>query len=169
MLYAATVDALEKKYGKETAIQPAHVNDLLNLTPVFSDKYTTCLRKLHNSCSAHFRGLKVLRVGETTFTAVVVPGILQKFPKAFSLTITRGADFLNWSMEELLNTFLKELELREDHCYTMSSVKNRQNRKDSNTFYIKQEVENCVFSLGRHAPANCKKVSDVNAYNEHFS
>ena len=38
-----------------------------------------------------------------------------------------------------------------------------ENRKDSNTFYMKQEVENCAFCLGRHAPANCKKVSDVNA------
>ena len=28
---------------------------------------------------------------------------------------------------------------------------------------MKQEVENCAFCFGRHAPANCKKVSDVNA------
>ena len=161
--YAAAVDVLKKKYGKETAIQRAHVNDLLNLTPVFSDKDTTRLRKLYDSCSAHFRGLKALGVDETTFAAVVVPAVLQKLPEAFRLTITRGADFLNWSMEQLLSAFLKELELREDHCYAMSSVGNMQNRKDSNTFYMKQEVENCAFCLGRHAPANCKKVSNVNA------
>ena len=98
---------------------------------------------------------------ETTFAAVVVPAVLQKLPEAFRLTITKGADFLNWSMEELLNAFLKELELREDY-YAMSSVGNTQKKKDSNTFYMKQEVENCAFCLGRHAPANCKKVSDVN-------
>ena len=44
--YAAAVDVLKKKYGKETAIQRAHVNDLLNLAPVFSDKDTSRLRKL---------------------------------------------------------------------------------------------------------------------------
>ena len=44
---------------------------------------------------------------ETTFAAVVVPAVLQKLPKAFRLTITRGADFLNWSMEKLLSAFLK--------------------------------------------------------------
>ena len=152
--YVAAVDVLKKKYGKATAIQRTHVNDLLNLTPVFSDKDMTHLRKLYNSCSAHFRGLKALGVDKTTFTSVVVPTVLQKLPKAFHLTITRGADFLNWSMEELLNMFLKELELREDHNYAMSSVGNTQNRKDSNTFYLKQEVENCAFCLGRHAPAN---------------
>ena len=139
------------------------MNDLLNLTPVFSDKDTTRLRKLYDSCSAHFKGLKALGVDETTFTAVVVPAVLQKLPEAFCLTITRGADFLNWSMDELLSAFLKELGLREDHYYAMSSVGNMQNRKDSNTFYMKQEVENFAFCLGRHASANCKKVSDVNA------
>ena len=115
--YAAAVDVLKKKNGKETAIQRAHVNDLLNLAPVFSDKDTTRLRKLYDSCSAHFRGLRALGVDETTFAAVVVPAVLQKVPEAFRLTITRGADFLNWTMEELL----KELELREDHYYAMSS------------------------------------------------
>ena len=152
----AAVDVLKTKYGKETAIQRAHVNDLLNLTPVFSDKDTTHLRKLYSSCSAHFRGLEALGVDKTTFTSVVVPTVLQKLPEAFHLTITRGANFLNCSMEELLN-------MREDHKYAMSSVGNTQNRKDSNTFYLKQEVENCAFCLGRHAPANCKKASDVNA------
>ena len=100
---------------------------------------------------------------ETTFPAVVVPTVLQKLPEAFRLTIAREADFLSWSMEELLSAFLKELGLREDHYYAMSSVGTTQNRKDSNTFYMKQEVENCAFCLGRHAPANCEKVSDVNA------
>jgi len=161
--YADTVDVLNRKYGKETAIQHAHVNDLLNLVPVFSDKDTSHLRKLCDSCGAHFRALKALGVDKTTFAAVVVPAVLQKLPEAFRLTITRGADFLNWSMEELLSAFLKELELREDHYYAVSLGGNTQNRKESNTFYTKQEVENCAFCLGRHAPVNCKKVSDVNA------
>ena len=93
MNYAVAIDVLKKKYGKETAIQRAQVNDLLNLTPVFSDKDTTRLRKLYNSCSAHFRGLKVLGVDETTFAAVVVPTVLQKLPEAFRLTITREPIF----------------------------------------------------------------------------
>ena len=49
MNYAAAVDVLKKKYGKETAIQRAHVIDLVNLTTVFSDKDTTRLRKLYDS------------------------------------------------------------------------------------------------------------------------
>lgn len=57
-----------------------------------------------------------------------------------------------------MSAFLNKLEQREDHDYAISSGGNTQNRKDSNTFYIKQEVKNCAFCLRRHAPANCKKV-----------
>lgn len=161
--YGAAVDVLKKKYGKETAIQHAYVNDLLNLAPVFSDKDTTHLRKLYNSCRAHFRGLKALGVDENTFTAVVVPAVLQKLPEAFCLTIMRGANFLSWSMEKLLSMLLKALELRENHYYVVSSCGNMQNRKDSTTLQTKQEIENCAFCLGRYTPVNCTKVSDVSA------
>ena len=72
---------------------------------MFSDKDMTLLRKLYDSCSAHFRGLKVLEVDQTNFVAVVVPAVLQKLPEASHLT-TREADVLNWTMEELLSAFL---------------------------------------------------------------
>ncbi|XP_044179611.1 uncharacterized protein LOC122961090 [Acropora millepora] len=65
--YAAAVEVLKKRYRKETAIQRAHVNDLLNLPPVFNDKDTSRLRKLYDGCESHFRGLKALGVDESTF------------------------------------------------------------------------------------------------------
>ena len=59
----------------------AHVNDLLNLPPVFNDKDTSRLRKLYDGCESHFRGLKALGVDESTFSAMVVPAVLNKLPK----------------------------------------------------------------------------------------
>ena len=72
--YTAAVEVLRKQYGKETAIQRAHVNDLLNLPHVFNDKE----RKLYDSCETHFRGLKALSENENTYLAVVVPAVLHK-------------------------------------------------------------------------------------------
>ncbi|XP_028412500.1 uncharacterized protein LOC114535337 [Dendronephthya gigantea] len=40
---------------------------------------------------------------------------MEKLPEQFRLTITRGQNFLEWSMEEMLQAFEKELELREAH------------------------------------------------------
>ena len=43
--YEAAVQALKKRYGKDIAIQRAHVNDFLNMLPVYSDQDIPRLRK----------------------------------------------------------------------------------------------------------------------------
>ena len=67
--------------------------------------------------------------------SIVVPAIMQRLPENFRLTITRGEEFLTWLMERMLQAFLKELELREDHFYAMTSSKpsysNRLDGKDN--------------------------------------
>ena len=175
--YTAAVEVLKKRYGKETAIQRAHVNDLLNLPHVFNDKDTPRLRKLYDSCETHFRGLKALSVNENTYSAVVVPAVLHKLPEAFRLTITRGTDFLSWSMEEMQTAFLNELELREDHDHVVTASAGSQDQKQSalrsrdsrmrgtstnTTLHTRQETDNCAFCLGKHAHEHCPKVVDVN-------
>ena len=106
--YDAAVQALKKRYGKEIAIRRAHVNDLLNLSPVYSDRDIPRLRKLFDECESHFRGLKALGVEENTYSTIVVPAIMKQLPESFRLTITRGEEFLTWSMEQMLQAFLKE-------------------------------------------------------------
>ena len=169
--YEAAVQALKKRYGKDIAIQRAHVNDLLNMPPVYRDRDIRRLRRLFDECESHFRGLKALGVEENTYSTIVVPAIMQKLPESFRLTITRGEEFLTRSMERMLQAFLKELELREDHFYVMTSSKpsysNRHDGKDNrargataNVLFTKQENGNCAFCLGKHAHENCQRVKD---------
>jgi hypothetical protein len=70
---------------------------------------------LYDRCEANNRALKALGVNEDSYSAIVVPTIMEKLPEQFRLTIARGQNFLEWSMEEMLDTFDKELELREAH------------------------------------------------------
>ena len=103
--------------------------------------------------------------------SIVVPAIMQKLPENFRLTITRGEEFLTWLMERMLQAFLKELELREDHFYAMTSSKpsysNRLDGKDNrargttaNAPFTKQENGNRAFCLGKHAHENRQRVQD---------
>ena len=69
-------------------------------------------------------------MNENTYASAVVPVVMQKLPENFRLSITRGTQFLEWSMEQMLEAFLKELELREDHHFAMSSKS--QNKRDWN-------------------------------------
>ena len=72
-------------------------------------------------------------------------------------------------MEQMLEAFLKELELREDHHFAMSS--NFQNKRDwnedrmkggtVNALFTKQDKENCAFCLGKHYHEDCPTVKDI--------
>ena len=135
---------LKKRYGKGTAIQQAHVNDLLSLPPVYSDRDTPRLRRLYDRCETRYQGLIALGVNENTYASVVVPAVMQKLPENFRLSITRGIEFLEWSMKQMLEAFLKELELREDNHFAMSSKS--QNKHDWNEDSMKGGTVNASFT-----------------------
>ena len=176
--YTEAVEVLKNRYSKETAIQRAHVNDLPNLPPVFNDKDTVRLSKLYDGCESHFRGPKALGVDESIFSAVAIPAVLNKLPEAFRLTNMRGTDFLSCNMDEMLEAFFKELELREDYEHAVSAIAGPRDQKPgifrhrdsrtrgaagNTTLHTRQEIENCAFCLGRHYYENCRKVKDVSA------
>jgi len=110
--YAAALELLKNRYGKQNVIQRAHIKELTGLQPVLSERDVARLRKLYDECETHCRGLKALGVEESTYEAIVVPAIMEKLPESFRLNITRGNDFLTWSMNDMLKAFLKELELK---------------------------------------------------------
>ena len=79
-------------------------------------------------------------------------------------------------MEEMLEAFSKELEIWEDNEYAVSASVGPRDQKQgvfryrdsrtrspagNTTLYTRQEMENCAFSLGRHAHENCRKLTDV--------
>lgn len=68
--YEEAVGVLKKRYGKGTAIQQAHVNDLLSLPPVYSDRDTPRLRRLWDRYETHYRGLIALGVNENTYAYI---------------------------------------------------------------------------------------------------
>ena len=110
---------------------------------------------------------------ESTYSTVVIPAIMQKFPENFQLMITRGEGFLTWSMERMLKAFLNELQLREDHFHAMTSKPvhfnkhggrdNRMKGATANALFRKQDTGNSAsaFCLGKHAHENCQRVEDA--------
>ena len=109
--YQYAVDLLKKRFEKKSAIQRTHVNDLIQLPAVFKERDTQRLRKLYDSCEAHNRALNYLDVNEKSYSKIVVPAILEKMAEQFRPTITRGTNFIEWTMQEMLQAFEKELEL----------------------------------------------------------
>ncbi|XP_014678805.1 PREDICTED: uncharacterized protein LOC106818628 [Priapulus caudatus] len=113
--YQAAVELLKERYGKKNIIQRAHVNELLNIAPVFSERDTVRLRGLCDTVETHYRGLKALGLPEETYSSIVVPAIMEKIPVPLRLTVTRGREYLDWTMKDLLDALSTEVGLREEH------------------------------------------------------
>lgn len=99
-----------------------------------------------------------LKVDERAYSAIVVPAILQKLPENIRLTITRGSDYLKWTMKEMLEAPQGELELREEHSIIpdinidKEERKPRRDRRSSaSALLAKREEKECAFCLGDHA------------------
>ena len=101
---------------------------------------------------------------ENTYSSVVMSAMMQKLPENFRLTITRGEEFLTWSMK-MLEAFLKELDLREDHFYAVNpsniGKENRLKGGTASALHTKQDNANGAFCLGKHAHENCHRIKDT--------
>ena len=161
--YEAALNVLKNRFGKKTAVQRAHISELLKVAPVYSDKDTTSLRTLYNSVETHHRALGALEVDELSYPSIIVPSILDKLPGTVRLTITRGQDHLQWTMKDLLAALEKEVELREEcQMSRMQQPKPRRTFDQSSASALMVSKEkNCAFCMGTHPHENCTKVLDA--------
>ena len=162
--YESAVELLKNRYGKKTAIQRAHVNELLNVQPVYNERDAQRLRSLYDFLETKHRALQALEVDESTYSAIVVPSVLEKLPHALRLTITRGKEHQLWNLSDLLKALGGEIELREEYN---DNTRHRDFRKRSDvppstTMYVEAGKEtNCAFCLESHLHEDCHRIKDV--------
>ncbi|XP_068749238.1 uncharacterized protein [Montipora capricornis] len=167
--YQVAIDLLKERFGKAIVIERAHINDLLNVSPVYYDKDTVGLRRLYDTLEVHHRGLKALNVESTTYEGIVVPAIIGKLPEGVRLQITRGKNHHKWKMEDLLRELLTELELKEEHCVATRNPNPRDKDKGGRTgiglnsasALLAKTNDFCAYCKGGHAHQDCMNVKSV--------
>ena len=163
--YEGAVELLNKRFGKRTAIQRTLVNELLNTRPVFNESNTARLRGFYDLVEAKYRALQALDVDERTYSEIVIPMLLERIPDSIRLTITRGKQYLEWTLKDLLDSLLTEVELQEDHNLNVQRGGSNDSRKGPKTASAlstnKGGDKRCEFCLGGHPPEDCKKVQDI--------
>ena len=81
--YKDALDLFKNRNGKKNIIQTAHIQELLKLKPVFSNRDTARLRKLYDACETNYRALKAQGVDAISHlhpphSTIVVPAIMEK-------------------------------------------------------------------------------------------
>ena len=165
--YKCAVELLKKRFKKKATVQRAHINQVLQLPTVFKERDTTGMRKLYDSCEAHNCALKALGVKEETYSAIVVPCVMEKLPEHFRLTITRDNNFLEWTVEEMLKALEKELELREAHNRVGTNTERDIHERDGRSkrfgkyssaaaLLANGDTKVCTFCLKNHPHEDCR-------------
>jgi hypothetical protein len=173
--YQAAVNILKERYGKKSAIQRAHMQGLLKTERVRDERDIASLRRMCDGVETHYRGLEALGIEQATYSAIVVPAILDQLPESVRLTITRGTDFHEWNMEDLLTPLKHEVELREEHHEPERKSGREQDRKNwkrnptsAYALFAKSShgAEVCAFCLGDHRHEDCKRVENTDKRKE---
>ena len=100
---------------------------------------------------------------KSTYSAIVVPSVLEKLPHALRLTITRGKEHQQWNLSDLLQALGGEIELREaynDNPHHRDFWK-RSDLSQSTTMYVEAGKENCAFCLQGHLHEDCHRIKDI--------
>eukprot|EP00794_Sanderia_malayensis_P021402 gene21402-biopygen17184 len=172
--YKTAVDLLQKRYGKVSVIQRAHVNELINLPPVYNEKNVQRLRALHDQIETHFRGLQTIGVKETTYSSIVVPVLMEKVPENIRISMIRfnEKDQMDWTLGEMLGALEKEVNVRENHMPLLKGrgMNQQPNWKAKNANQLPStahalltgsEKRKCVYCLSKdHQPEVCQKTLD---------
>ena len=168
--YDIAVDLLHKRYGKISVLKRAHMNELINLQPVFNEKSVGRLRELHDRIETQFRGLEALKVDKQSYSSVVVPVLMDKVPEIIRQNMVRfSEDHLEWTVDQMLEALAKEIEVRESHVpifkpqQQQQTVNNRPKRSELTPTAAALTTtipRKCVFCQEDHVPESCIKIKD---------
>ena len=168
--YEAALKTLAERYGRDESIRQSHIQDLMEIEPIFNDSDSSRLRKFFQACESHYRGLQALDVHETTYSCIVVPRLLEKLPTQVRLTITRGKKFRLWKMDDLIKHLKEEVELREEHD-EMKKLRNpefkprrygqQQQRGSASALVTSKFQRKCVYCWGPHEEEHCSTVKNT--------
>ena len=166
--YQTAVDLLKKRFAKPSMLEHAHINQMVNIQPVFNEDDVTRLRKFRDQIETNFRGLEALSVDQGTYSKIVVPVLVEKLPKQlkFSMVRSRRKSVLEWSLDELIAELDLELEVRENHAdlLKISGRPNKQEEKQqtrskgSNTasaLFTPEGKQKCVYCTEEHKSSEC--------------
>ena len=174
--YEEALEVLQKRFGDHQLIISRHMDALMKLEPVISDRHLRDLRKLFDNAETHIRSLQSLGISPDTYGSLLSPVLLSKLPPDMRLIISREVGSSSLNMDSLLKKFSQELSAREranpliglnqmsrtnpdkwsppTASTLMSSASNRHSDDSS---------PRCVFCQQVHLSSNCTTVVAVDA------
>ena len=172
--YKKALDLLKERYGNKQAIITAHMNNLLRLRKVESDKDVIGLRKLYDDVQAQVRSLQSLGIEEENYGSFLAPIILERLPHEVELNINRNLNDELWNLTRLLNIIKLEINAREKCTNNIEKDKEKDGKNldfseplSAHGLFAGQKSKPlCIFCNKNHWSDKCRTISEPNLRKE---
>ena len=160
--YPEAIEILENRFAQRQVITNAHMETLLNIPSVISERDIKSLRKLYEDVESNVRSLKPFGVDFNQYGSLLIPMIVGKIPEEMRLVITKDMGKDDWGLEKVLEILSSEIEARELNITRAATVK--QNRTSSLTttsaLYNDGGKVTCSFCKGSHPSVKCNIITN---------
>ena len=111
--YQKALDLLWERFGNTQVVITTHMNELLKIKYVKSDKDVAGLRQLYDTLEVHVRLLLSLNVNSQSYGTLLSPIIMERLPHLVKPIISRNLKDKGWDLTERLLTIKNELYAKE--------------------------------------------------------
>ena len=163
--YEQSVTLLKERFGQPYKLVSAHMQALLNLASVSNT--LPSLQSFYDTIESHVRGLASLGKHPESYGAMLTPIILGKLPKEIRKNIAREHNNVEWTLEDLRGTLLKEIQILETGIHTSGESQSmtmasfhtgaRRNLQPPEP----RKSTNCVYCKQHHSPSLCNVVTNT--------
>ena len=164
--YLQATEILRKRFGNKQIVISKHMDTLITMDTIPSDRHLRDLRRLYDHTEAHVRSLKSLGIEATSYGALLSPVLLAKLPPELRLIVSRKVSESELDMDALLATFEEELTARERANLNPRRDRERSYHTTSTLLSDSRESHpgpRCCYCQQAHSSASCPTVTDVPA------
>ena len=181
--YVKAIEMLKERFGNKQVTITGHMETLTRTPKVESSGNIKDLRSLYDQVESSIRGLESVGVKQEMYGCFLLPILMQKLPEDFRILITRDQSSETWELKDIMDSFNKELKLREQCTFTTRVLSKpadrqpqqaqRQGKSFSSSCALlsgsrQASSQNnktvwCAFFRGQHQSTKCYIVTDPGA------
>ena len=178
--YKTAIDLLQERFAQKQITINSHMEAMLKLNSVSTMADIEKIRQIYDQVEIHVCGLQAQGVDSAQCGTLLIPIMMAKIPEDLRLIISPQFCGDNWNLDELLEAFKTELEVRERCASSSVGTSSRTNQVHSSLLKWKgEEAEgnptaaalvsfdrkrNCTHCHKSHPSVRCNNViTDVKA------
>ena len=162
--YSEAVAILTKRFGNRQQIVTKHMDALMGLEAVTSNRNLKGLRRLYDLVESHTRSLHSLGIPSSSYGSLLSSVFMNKLPQEIREVISREVTDERWDLDAIMKIVEREISARERASANAASPVRKQPREGPVTTLALLSNNSsivCSFCGQPHPSSECGSVTDI--------